>query len=299
MTNMTTTITVLIPARNAQATLAETLESLARQTLKNFDVLLVDDGSTDNTMAIARSFQNSIAIETLSLASSQGVAGALNAGLSKIQSPYIARLDADDIARTDRLEKQWTFLEQNSSVDVCSTWMELFYESTDQPNRILAKPKDDAAIKTALVQYCSMSHGASMFRKSFFDDVGHFDTRLDFAEDYDLWCRGALLGKNYANLQEPLTLYRQHAGQVGQEKRQLQYERDLIIKRKYISAMLGGTPVGHLAEFFSLLCVFSNKDVAMQVVDESFPVLLKLGQRVYDIKTYSDIVSSCLRRHLR
>lgn len=299
MTITATSITVLIPARNAQATLAETLDSLAQQTLKNFEVLLVDDGSTDNTLAIARSFQNSIAIETLSLASSQGVAGALNAGLSKIQSPYIARLDADDIARTDRLEKQWTFLEQNSAVDVCSTWMELFYESTEQPNRILVKPQDDAAIKTALIQYCSMSHGASMFRKSFFDDVGHFDTRLDFAEDYDLWCRGALLGKNYTNLQEPLTLYRQHSSQVGQKKRQLQYERDLIIKRKYISALLGGASAGHLAEFFSLLCAFSSKDIALQVVEESFPILLRLGQRVWDMKTYSDIVSTAIGRHLR
>jgi glycosyltransferase involved in cell wall biosynthesis len=299
MTNTATTITVLIPARNAQATLAETLESLEHQTLKNFDVLLVDDGSTDSTVEIARSFQSRIAIEVLSLSSCHGVAGALNAGLSKIQHPLIARLDADDIARPERLKKQWEFLEHNPAVDVCSTWMELFYESPGQPNRILAKPQEDSAIKTALIQYCSMSHGASMFRKSFFDDVGHFDIRLDFAEDYDLWCRGALLGKNYANLPEPLTLYRQHAAQVGKEKRELQYERDLIIKRKYISALLGGTSTGHLAEFFSMLCVFSSIEVSIQVIEQSFPLLLKLGQRVEDTKAYSDIVTSCIGRHLR
>jgi glycosyltransferase involved in cell wall biosynthesis len=299
MTKSDASITVLIPAHNAQATLAETLDSLAQQTLRNFDVLLVDDASTDNTLEIARSFQSTMSINVLSLSSNMGVAGALNAGLAQIQRPYIARLDADDIARPDRLEKQWTFLDQNASVDVCSTWMEMFYESAEQPNRILVKPQDDAIIKTALLQYCSMSHGASMFRKNFFDDVGHFDVRLDFAEDYDLWCRGAMLGKNYINLPEPLTLYRQHATQVGQQKRQLQYERDLVVKRKYISALLGGAPAGHLAEFFSLLCIFSSKEISIQVIEQSIPILLKLGQQVWDMKTYSTIVSSCIGRHLR
>ncbi len=76
-----------------------------------------------------------------------------------------------------------------------------------------------------------------------FDDVGPFDTRLDFAEDYDLWCRGALLGKRYANLPAPLTRYRQHADQVGQ------------------------------------------RSVAIQVIEQSMPLILELGRHVPDLPT--------------
>jgi glycosyltransferase involved in cell wall biosynthesis len=292
-------ITVLIPAHNAQATLAQTLESLCAQTYSDFEVLIVDDASQDNTVAIAQSYAQRLPLRLLGLPTNHGVAGALNAGLQSIVSPLIARIDADDLAQPTRLEKQATFLAANSHIDVCSSWMELFYDATDRANQILAKPADDAAIKTALVQYCAMSHGASLFRKSFFDDVGVFDTRLDFAEDYDLWCRGALLGKCYANLPEALTMYRQHATQVGQQKRQLQYERDLVIKRKYISALLGGTSSGYLAEFFSLQCVFSSQDIAIGVIEQSFPLLLKLGQKVTSEATYNDIVRGCLARHLR
>ena len=292
-------ITVLIPAHNAQATLGQTLDSLVAQSAANFDVLIVDDASADDTILVANGFTNRLRLDVLSLPANLGVAGALNQGLARISSPYIARLDADDIAHPTRLEKQWAFLEAHGNVDVCSSWMELFFDPPIKPNQILAKPEKNTTIKTALIQYCAMSHGASLFRKRFFDDVGHFDLALDYAEDYDLWCRGALLGKNYANLPEALTLYRQHATQVGQQKRQLQYQRDLMIKRKYISALLDGDAPGNLAEFFSLLTVFSNLGVAIQVIEESMPLLLKLGSRVSDQPTFSEIVSKCIGRHLK
>jgi len=293
-----TNITVLIPARNAETTLAETLTSLADQTYKEFDILLVNDASTDKTVEVANTFNHRLNIQIINLDDNCGVAGALNRGLSLINSKYIARIDADDIANPTRLEKQYLFLESNQRIDVCSTWMEMFYDDKLHQNHILKKPTNDNSIKTALIQYCSMSHGASMFRKSFFDDIGVFDTRLDFAEDYDLWCRGALLGKCYTNLPEALTKYRIHSSQVGQQKRQLQYERDLMIKRKYISALLGGEESGHLAEFFHLLTMFSDKAIAMQILQQSMGLLLKLGQKLGDEKLYAEIVSACIGRHL-
>lgn len=291
-------ITVLIPAHNARTTLAQTLESLVAQTHTDFSVLMVDDASSDDTVAIGKSFSSRISIRVLELDCNLGVAGALNRGIAEIHSPYIARLDADDLAHPTRLAKQFAYMEANPRIDVCSSWMELFYDDGSRPNSILAKPQDDLVIKTSLVQYCSMSHGASMFRKSFFDDVGLFDVRLDFAEDYDLWCRGALLGKCYTNYPEALSLYRQHAMQVGKQKRQLQYERDLTIKRKYIGAMLDGASPGYLAEFFSLQCVFTSPTIAMQVVQQSVPLLLQLARRVAHEKTFSDIISGCINRHL-
>lgn len=292
-------ITVLIPAHNAAATLAATLDTLVEQTYRDFDVLVVDDASTDDTAAIARQYAQSLVIDVLTVPHNLGVAGALNHGIARIAAPFIARIDADDLALPQRLEKQVACLAAQPHIDVCSTAMELFYEDGSRPNHILTKPADDAVIKTAMVQYTAMTHGASLFRKSFFDDVGVFDVRLDFAEDYDLWCRGALLGKCYTNLPEPLTRYRQHGNQVGQRKRQLQFERDLIIKRKYISALLGGTSPGFLAEFFSLLAVFGSRDITIAVLEQSMPLLTKLAQKVPHPETLNTIISGCIGRHLR
>jgi hypothetical protein len=177
--------------------------------------------------------------------------------------------------------------------------MEMFHDEKHHKNTILAKPLGDAAIKTALLQYCSISHPSTLIRKSFFDDVGAFDAELDFAEDYDLWCRGALLGKCYANLPEALTKYRQHENQVSQVKRQLQYDRDLTIKRKYIAGLLGYEPSGHLPEFLHLLTLFSNRDIALTVLTQTIPLILKLGKQVSDQQLFSEIIAGCIERHLR
>lgn len=294
------TITVLIPARNAQATISSTLDSLVAQTHQDFKVRIVDDASSDGTLDIVHGFSSRLDLQVSMLATNAGVAGALNHGLAQIDSQFVCRLDADDMAMPTRLEKQLEYLVAHPETDVCSSWMEVFYPPAEgRASHLLAKPETDAAIKTALVQYCALSHPACMIRKRFFDDVGVFDIQLDYAEDYDLWCRGALLGKRYVNLPEPLTRYRQHANQVGQQKRQLQYERDLQVKRKYISALLGGASAGYLPEFFHLLSAFTNREIALQVIEQSMPQILRLGCRVADQALYADIVSRCLGRHLR
>ncbi|WP_233827718.1 glycosyltransferase family 2 protein [Paraburkholderia sp. ZP32-5] len=290
--------TVLIPARNAEQTLAETLESLVRQTFRDFDVVLVDDASTDRTVDIARSFQARLNIRILSPDAHLGVAGAANFGLRVIESAYIARIDADDIAMPTRLEKQFAFLEANPDVDVLGTGMELFYGQPGNKVRTSIKPEDDASIKTALVQICSLSNGSAMFRNSFFRDIGTYDTRLAVAEDYDLWCRGALLGKRYANLPEPLTRYRQR-GTVDVQKLQLERELDLLVKRKYLKALLGGESPHYLAEFFSLMTEFVSRDIAFRVVQQSTPLLFKLSRKVPNETMFGNIVVECLSRHLQ
>lgn len=292
-------ITVLIPARNAAATLGETLDSLVAQTFQDFDVLLVDDASTDATPALAQAYGDRLALRVLSLAENAGVAGALNQGLARIDSPYVARLDADDLALPTRLARQHAFLQEHPDIDVCSSAMVLFHPAGGPPPQVLTKPAGDAAIKTALVQYCALSHPACMLRRGFFEAVGLFDPQLDFAEDYDLWCRGALQGRRYANLPDVLTRYRQHAGQVGQQKRQLQYERDLQIKRRYIAGLLGEAGAGHLPEIFHLLSVFASREVAAEVISQSMPQILRLGRRVADPALYDSLVAQCVARHLR
>jgi glycosyltransferase involved in cell wall biosynthesis len=291
-------LTVLIPAWNAASTLANTLESLISQTYKNFAVCVVNDCSSDQTQAVAASFDGKLNLQVLSLPHNLGPSGAANHGLRLITTEYVARLDADDLATPERLQRQLTFLESNLEVDVCSTSMELFYEDQSRENQILQKPADDASIKTAMVQYCAISNGASMFRKSFFDDVGLYNESLPDSEDYDLWCRGALLGKCYVNLPEALTKYRQHSSHRDMDHRQRQYQRDLTVKRRYISTLLNGEQVGHLPEFFHLLTAFRDREVAITVLEQSMQIISRLARRVPNETLFWEIVASCVRRHL-
>ena len=117
-------ITVLIPAYNSERTLAETLESLIMQNFKDFNVLIVDDGSSDQTIAVAKKFISQLNLEIFSLSKNSGISRALNHGLSHIQSKYIARLDADDLAMPTRLKEQFDYLESHPNIDVCSSWIQ-------------------------------------------------------------------------------------------------------------------------------------------------------------------------------
>lgn len=291
-------ITVLIPAYNAAQTLSQTLDSLLAQTLQDFNVVVVNDASSDATLSIAHGYREKMALTVLDLKENSGVAGALNQGLAQIEAPYIARIDADDLARPERLAVQYAFMEEHPHIDVCSTALELFYPNGERPNVVVSKPREDATIKTELLRWPSMSHGASLFRKTFFDDVGVFDVRLDYAEDYDLWVRGALLGKCYTNLPDALTLYRQHETQVCRQQVMPQYERDHMVKRKYVSALLAGLSPGRLAEFFCSRTHFLTREDTLRVFEESIPLLFTLGQKVPDSQRFGEMVAESMQHHM-
>ncbi|NVO08184.1 MAG: glycosyltransferase family 2 protein, partial [Rhodoferax sp.] len=246
-------ISVVIPAHNAASFVAETLCSLVKQTFRDFEVVLVDDGSADGTAEISHRFSDDLALRVLVNAQNSGVAASINRGIAESDSLYIARLDADDLAHPDRLRQQLAFLEASPDIDLCGTHMRMFKDGDATHTSVHEHPTSDAAIKTMLLQHNALSHPSVLMRRQFMSDVGQYDPACDYAEDYDLWCRGALMGKRYANMPVHLTSYRVHSGQVGQIKSKLQCERDLAVKTRYMSALLGGMTPGYLPALFSPL----------------------------------------------
>ncbi len=295
-----TQVTVVIPARNASATLGMTLESLKAQTFKDFDVLVVDDGSTDGTGEIAANYARHLDVQVLRHESSQGVANAINAGLGQSGAALIARLDADDLARQDRLAMQVAFMASHPGIDICGSDMAMFSGGAGavvQAER-LSHPTVHADIQAGMVQRNTLAHPSLLIRRAFFGDVGGYDDRYESAEDYELWTRGILFGKQYANIPEPLTYYRLHPGQVTRNRAQQQRERDLAIKKKYLAGLLDGTPQAHAAEFLSSLCRFATQEMALQAFHASLPALLKLGERLPGKQEYARIVQESVATHL-
>jgi glycosyltransferase involved in cell wall biosynthesis len=290
-------ISLVMPARNADATLAEALNSLAQQSFTDFEVVLVNDGSTDATQVIAESYGDRLRLRVLVHETGQGVAQSINDGLGVGDSEFVARLDADDIAQPGRLQRQLDFLLANVGIGVCGSDMHVFSPESDQ-RYLLAHPTSNVGIRTALLQRCAISHPSVMCRRSIFEQIGLYDPRFDFAEDYELWCRASLLGIQFANIPEPLTLYRSHPGQVGRQKAQLQYERDMAIKGRYMTAMLQGEDAGLLPQFLALQTKFTSREIAMTVLQQCGGSMLSLAKTVPDSAEYARIVTGSLIRHL-
>jgi glycosyltransferase involved in cell wall biosynthesis len=290
-------ISVVMPARNAAATLAESLDSLVQQSFADFELVLVNDGSSDDTAAIAERYAPQLNLRLLHHETSQGVARSINDGLAASDSEFVARLDADDLAQPLRLQRQLDFLRTQTQVGVCGSDMLVFSQEQEQ-RFVLAHPSANAAIRTALVQRCAIAHPSVMCRRQIFELAGCYDERFDFAEDYELWCRASLLGVQFANIAEPLTHYRKHAGQVSRQKAQLQYERDMAIKARYMGAWLQGEPPGLLPQFLALQTRFPSREIALAVLQQSGMAMTQLARAVPDGEEFGRIMTGSLLRHL-
>jgi glycosyltransferase involved in cell wall biosynthesis len=123
-------ITVLMPVYNGEKYLREAIDSIFNQTFTDFEFLIVDDGSTDNSVEIINSYQNS-RINLVKNDKNEGLVYTLNRGLSLAKGEYIARMDCDDISLPERLKKQIDFLDSNSEIAVVGTWIKVINEKEE------------------------------------------------------------------------------------------------------------------------------------------------------------------------
>lgn len=292
-------ISIALPVYNAHRTLAATLDSLVAQTLQGFQVVVLDDCSSDDSLDIARRYEDRLNLKLIRAEKNLGISGARNRLLAEIDTPFIAILDHDDLCHPERLARQRAFLEQHPEIDIVGSAVAYFSEPSDLPHgkRVLRHPAGDAAIKTQLLHTTSMVHPSAMARRSFFTDCGGYQAEFSPAEDYALWCRAALLGKRFANLEEPLLYYRLHPSQTSQVQGQRMVQKDIEIKRFYVRALLAGSADTVLPE---LLCPYLRHEpqVLAGSLPQLMPALLKLGQRVPCADTYAGLLAQVLGRSM-
>lgn len=204
-------VTVLMPAHNAGRYLEPAVSSILRQTLREFTLLVIDDGSTDGSIERLRTLRDG-RIRVVRNERNLGLVATLNRGLDEATGRYIARMDADDLAHPNRLERQVAFLERRTDVGLCGTWFSRFGA---QPRRIIRPPTEPAEVEAELFARSPLCHPSVMVRR---DVLERFRLRYDAAylhcEDYELWTRLAQVTR-LANLPEVLLHYRVHPGQVS------------------------------------------------------------------------------------
>lgn len=208
------TVSVLMPVYNGEKYLKPALKSLFNQTLKNFELIVINDGSTDKTSDILNSIKDK-RLKIVNNGLNLGVAKSLNIGLGQANGKYIARCDADDICLPARLQKQVNFLNQNKLYALVGSKCELI----DSQERILDEKLikngvndsviTDRQIRKQLLIRNPIIHPTVLMRKQLLLKVGNYRPIFNGAEDYDLWFRLSKIGKLY-NLKEQLLRKRIH-----------------------------------------------------------------------------------------
>ena len=205
MSSSTPEITVAMPAYNAASHLLEAIESILAQSFEDFELLVVDDGSTDNTLALAKSFDDKrIRVELLP--SNKGRATARNMASGRARGRYLAWMDADDIAMPHRLEAQHACLEAQSQIHICGAGVQYF----EQSSALELFPEQPGATRAATLFGVPVPNCCVMVRLDAMRAFGlRYDASLARAEDMAFWADALLkAGLQAVNLQEPLLHYR-------------------------------------------------------------------------------------------
>lgn len=209
-----------MPVYNAAAHLAAALDSLLAQTFAEFELIALDDASTDGSDALLAAYAARDArLQVVRGERNAGVIARLNQGFELARGRYLARMDADDICMPERLARQVALLDAQPGVAVCGSWVATF---GDAPARVERYPIADAAIRCELLFRNVLAHPACMLRAAIVRrEALRYDSAFEHAEDYAMWLRLAEHGA-LANIPEVLLRYRVHAAQIGQRQRAAQ-----------------------------------------------------------------------------
>ena len=208
-------VTVLIPVRNGERFVRAAIASILAQTWTGFELVIVDDGSTDGTAGVIASFADA-RIRVIRNPASEGLARALNRGLAAAQAPLVARLDSDDVAHPTRLETQLAFLRANPAVVLLGAQVRVL----DERGRASHPPGWRRALTHDGIRFQSMFdnpfiHSSVVFRRDVIrDDFGGYDPAFTSGEDFDLWSRVAARYE-VRNLPQRLVDFRMHAASMA------------------------------------------------------------------------------------
>ena len=236
-------VTVLLAVHDGEPYVGAAVESVLDQTFGDFEFLIVDDASTDATVAIVESFGDP-RIRILRNETNLGQVPSLNRGLREAQGEYVARIDHDDRCRRDRLERQIAVLDAEPTVAVVGSWLDLV-DGTDRPlGRLRSSIADFVEfVFHTLIMRVYVSHPAALYRLAPALDAGGYDEATGPAEDKDLWRKFALARWDARIVQEPLLVYRVHDAQLSRARAKYQREVDARSQDRFLSALAPGIDV--------------------------------------------------------
>jgi len=221
------TISVILPIYNCELYIKEAVDSVLNQTFRDFELIIIDDCSTDSTLKIIKSYQDS-RIKLIEKEKNSGYTDSLNMAIKLAKGKYIARMDGDDICMPERFAKQVEFLNANCEVILCGTAIQII-----DSEKVLKHPLTHEEILVKLCFGTSFCHPSVMVRKEILLE-NNYDKSFEPAEDFELWTRLAFLGK-LANLDAVLLQYREHPNQISNTNTSVQLNNAFQVKLQMLN----------------------------------------------------------------
>jgi glycosyltransferase involved in cell wall biosynthesis len=225
-------VSIVIPAYNSMKYLPDTLSSVWHQTFTDFEVLVVNDGSSDNIREWASQVKDS-RFKLISQAN-QGVSAARNAGILASKAEYIAFLDADDLWTPTKLETHVLCLDKNPEVGLVCSWTAMM-NAQGQPTGRFMKPVADGSIYSKILVKNVVECPSVLVRRTCFNKVGLYNINIRYNEDWEMWIRIAARYQ-FSVIKEPLVYYRQHPNNISKNWRQMQLGFTKVIRSAFKSA---------------------------------------------------------------
>lgn len=222
-------ISVIIPVYNCEKYINDSVDSILRQTYKNIEVLIINDGSSDRTKKKLEKYIDNSKVKIIEQ-DNQGLVFTLNKAISKSSGKYIARMDADDVALPSRVEVQLDYLIKNE-LDIVGSWVEKF--DGDGLSEIITYPESPADNKYLLLFKSSLAHPSVMMKRSVFNKSLYSNEVA--CEDYLLWCQFSNFGMRIGNVPEVLLRYRSHPNQVTSTKQKELFSSIYKVRISYAS----------------------------------------------------------------
>lgn len=200
-------LTVLMSVYNDEKYLAESIDSILNQTYQNFEFIIIDDASTDSSSEILRHYASEDSrIKLIVNTENKGLSYNLAEGVSLVSTPWIARMDGDDIAHQDRLLRQMEYVDNNPNIDIVGSFV-IDIDARGKEIELRKVPTSHEKI-AKLIWTCPFIHPTVLFRKEAIEQVGSYNKNLRRRQDYELWFRCHKGGLSFHNIDEPLLYYR-------------------------------------------------------------------------------------------
>ncbi|MBQ2124414.1 MAG: glycosyltransferase [Spirochaetales bacterium] len=225
-------VSVLMASHNGARFICQSLDSILNQTFSDFELIVINDASTDDTAKILEEYANKdLRVRVYSNEENKGLTCSLNEALKKVSadSLYICRMDDDDICEPNRLEKQIDFLDSHGEIGIVGSNAVII----DDTNNIVGQrcvPAKHEQIRKVLPRYNPIIHPAVMIKREVLESVGGYNEKFRTSQDYELWFRLAAGGVKFANLQENLLKYRETRSAV--KRKSMKYRlKDFRIRK--------------------------------------------------------------------
>ena len=258
-------ISIIMPVYNSSNYLYDSINSIIRQSFKNYEYIIIDDGSKDDSFEIVKSFKDK-RLKILRNKINLGVSKTQNIGIKHAKGKYIIRLDSDDIADRERIKIQYKFMERNPEIGVCGSWVKAFGNKKMR----LKYPLNNEDIKASLIFNSAFAQPSVIIRREvLYNNDILYNEKYSISEDYDLWERLSHVTK-FANINKYLVKYCQHNAQTT---------KLLGSKEKVISSNI------RKRVLLNMGITYSNKEYEIHSAISNWD-LLKISQNIYSVEQW-------------